>query len=116
MNQSHFPFDRDREKDERDEALRRVRDNAGLSWQVQATNLLMRQQAGLELTGEDLRMACLDVEIVPHHHNAWGGLISALVREGILVPTGRYRKMRAPGSHARETKIYRLNGQRISGA
>jgi len=81
-----------------------VRENAGQPWQDQATDVL-RSLSG-EVTGEDVRLECARRGIVPHHHNAWGSLVAYWVREGLLVPTGRYRAMRGTKAHGRETKVY----------
>lgn len=93
----------------RDEALERVLDNAGLSWQDRATAIL-RSMSASEVTGEDIRLACMARGVHPHHHNAWGGLISRFVSEGLLVATGRYVAMKAKGSHARKTQVYYRRG------
>jgi hypothetical protein len=59
-----------------------------------------------EFTGEDIRYHCRMLVGHPHHHNAWGGLINILVKRKIIRPTGRWKPMRDPGSHARRTPIY----------
>lgn len=100
---------RHREAQARDEALERVLDNAGLSWQERATAVL-RSMSASEVTGEDIRLACMARGIQPHHHNAWGGLISRFVSDGLLVATGRYVAMKAKGSHARKTQVYYRRG------
>jgi hypothetical protein len=53
-----------------------------------------------------LRFHCQSVVGVPGHHNAWGGLINSLIREGSIRFTGKYRKMKDPTSHARKTPVY----------
>jgi hypothetical protein len=59
-----------------------------------------------DFTGEDLRLHCRSVVGWPGHHNAWGGLTSALLRDGSIRFTGMYRKMKDPSSHARKTPVY----------
>ena len=61
------------------------------------------------VTGEDVRLACEAAGIRPHHHNAWGGLVREAIKQGLLVATGTYRSMKAKGSHARKTQVYRRN-------
>ena len=100
--QQELPFD---EAAARDEAIDRVLEKAGDDWRELATGIV-RSMAQLEVTGEDIRLACLAEGVGPHHHNAWGGLINQLIRDGVLHPTGRYTPMRARGSHARKTQIY----------
>src|SRR5690606_16702339 len=90
----------------RDELLARVVENAGEDWRVAAMEVF-RGIPGDELTGEDIRLACEAEGVRPHHHNAWGGFVGQLVREGSLLPTDQYRPMRAKGSHARKTQVYR---------
>ena len=64
--------------------------------------------SGAEVTGEDLRRMAGKLGIRPHHPNAWGAAINVLVRSGQLVKTGQYVQMTDPRSHARETKVYRV--------
>jgi len=60
---------------------------------------------GTELMGEDIRKECLKRGIVPHHPNAWGGAISAVVRSGLLDYQG-HRAPRDPSSHASRKPYY----------
>jgi hypothetical protein len=103
MTQLPLPFD---ESDHRDEALRRVSDNAGEDWHTAAMRVFRELPQG-EFTGEDIRIACLVKGVIPHHHNAWGAFIMGLIRSGLVTKTGKRTKMKAPKSHARETDIYR---------
>ena len=58
-------------------------------------------------TGEDVRLRIVQIlQDEPHHHNAWGAIISGAVRRGYLVPTGRYLPMKTAKSHARKTPEY----------
>lgn len=59
-----------------------------------------------EFTGEDIRVLLNERGIHPHHSNAWGALIMNAIRNGMLIDTGRVRKMKTPKSHARKTTIY----------
>ena len=58
-------------------------------------------------TGEDIRFHCREEVGEPRHPNAWGGLISALVKRKVIAPIGKHRAMRDPISHARQTPLYR---------
>lgn len=90
----------------RDEATAQVLENAGEDWRIAAREIVRRMEAP-EVTGEEIRLACEAAGVRPHHHNAWGGFILMLVRSGQLADTGRRVPMRAPGSHARKTTVYR---------
>lgn len=93
------------ELEARDEAIDRVLANAGDGWRSDVLSVLLAMRER-EVTGEDIRLACEAENIRPHHHNAWGGMIAGLVREGYLRPTGKYQPMRAVGSHGRKTQVY----------
>ena len=60
---------------------------------------------GIEVTGEDIRRACEDRGILAHHHNAWGGTILGLIKNGYLTRTGRWAQMKDTKSHARSTQV-----------
>lgn len=90
----------------RDVAFSQVLDHAGEDWRVRAAIVVQRMRA-CEVTGEDVRISCEAANVKPHHHNAWGAFIAGLVRDGSLIPTGRYVAMKAKGSHARKTQLYR---------
>lgn len=97
----------DDEQNAKQAALARVLSHAGTSWRERAHAVFLDMQVN-EVTGEDIRLACEDAGIRPHHPNAWGSFVSWLVNEGDIVPTGRYVAMRAKGSHARKTQVYRI--------
>jgi len=105
-------FDHAQARLARDEALQRVRDNAGPWFEVAMQNLRQHLPAGWIGTGEDIRFklvidhGCPE----PHHHNTWGSLVTHALKRGYLAKTGEYRRMRAEKSHARETKVYRRTG------
>jgi hypothetical protein len=90
----------------RDAALAQVGDNAGADWRIAARDVFDAMPED-EMTGEDIRLACEAAGVKPHHNNAWGAMVLTLVREGLLEPTNEYRPMRAKGSHARKTQVYR---------
>lgn len=89
----------------RDVACEEVLAKAGQKWQTDARSVLL--QMPQELTGEDLRLACEDKGIKPHHPNAWGSFVLSLIKQGYLERTGRCVAMKAPESHARQTQVYR---------
>jgi hypothetical protein len=89
----------------RDRAIETVSENAGHEWKRQAMEVFRNMQEQ-EMTGEDIRLAAEEKNIVPHHPNAWGGFIMGLVRQGYLIHTGKYRAPKARKSHGRESKVY----------
>lgn len=94
-------------RDERDEAMDRVLSNSG-KWSVNALIRVNRLPRGWIGTGEDIRLELTHAGLPPpHHHNAWGGMINACVRQGVLEWTQRLGQMRVPRSHARSTKVYK---------
>lgn len=91
---------------ERDEALRRIEQNAG-RWFDQAMAFIISLPHGHIGTGEDIRFLIAERIGNPHHHNAYGSLISHAVKDRLIVETGRRPHMRGPKSHARRTPEYR---------
>ena len=87
--------------------LARVLEHAGYDWQMLA-RLVVRTMHGQFVTGEDLRLRCLELQIIPHKPNAWGAFVSLLIREGKLIPTGKRTPRKAVKSHARKTDLYRV--------
>ena len=93
-------------KKARDRALKQVSENAG-TWINEALALIPRLHG--EKTGEDIRNALMILGLhAPHHHNTWGALTSIAIKQGLLIPTGRFTHMTGPKSHARMTQIYRV--------
>lgn len=92
----------------RDAALEQVADNAGPIFMARAQAAIAKLYG--EWTGEDIRLALLRAGIIPHHHNAWGAVISKAVKRGMLVPTGRWVGMKTTRSHARRTPVYWAGG------
>jgi hypothetical protein len=103
----HLVFDVDKGRHLRDEAIERVEVQAFSG----AVAGVVRGLGGMHVTGEDIRRICTDRGVTPHHSNAWGGVISGLVRVGQLRATGEYRQMADTRSHARETKVYEVMGR-----
>ena len=103
------PQDEATAKRARDEALRRVRDNAG-DWRDRAL-LAMNLIPGFIGTWEDIRVRLLMKGLArPHHHNAWGEVSKEALKRKLMIPTGEMRPMRLKKSHARSTKVYRVRG------
>ena len=95
-------------KEERDFNLSRVTTNAGSDFRRDAIACILRVWSGREATSEDFRLTCEEQGIVPHHHNAWGGLTMGLKKMGALIETGELRAMKSSRSHARRTMVYRV--------
>jgi hypothetical protein len=95
----------------RDLATGIVLENSGEEFQRKAVDCILRVWAGREGTGEDFRLACEREDIRPHHANAWGALILSLKRQGHLAETGEWRSMRDSKSHARMTRVYRVEAK-----
>ena len=96
------------DREDRDEALARVLKNAGFGWRFNAIQEILRLSPN-EVTGEDIRLHCEGLGIRPHNNNAWGALIMSMIKDGTLKPTGEYRAMVSPQSHARRTQVLRIN-------
>lgn len=92
----------------RDEALERVAENAGEDFMTRALDLIERLPRGTTATGEEIRHRVAAAGIEPHHANAWGALISQAVRLKLMTPTGVWRAMKKPSSHARKTPVYMI--------
>lgn len=56
-------------------------------------------------TGEDIHHLAEAEGIIPHHHNAWGGVMNGLVGTKLQF-TGEWEPMKVPQSNARLTPIY----------
>jgi hypothetical protein len=90
--------------DERDQSLETVLENAGQDWKASVIGVAKTMDG--ELIGETIRKACEAHGLKPHHPNAWGAIVSLLVKRGVLRPTGQHQPMREPRSHARMTPVY----------
>ena len=88
----------------RDAALKLVSDNSG-DFMGDALKAVQRLPRG-RYTGEDIRLDLVRQGIEPHHHNAWGALISSCVKRGLLRFSGDYEPMKVRQSHARKTPVY----------
>jgi len=97
----------DTAEDRRDKALAQVEDNAGPTWTELAHEEVRKLDPRRCWTGEQIRLHIEDICGKPHHHNAWGAIISSAVKADVLQATGEWRKMQTPKSHARKTPVYR---------
>ena len=91
----------------RDAAIEQVVENAGESFTERVTELVARLLPGMLCTGESIRRLCIREGIIPHHHNAWGGVMAGLLRSPLLEQTGEWVQMQETRSHARRTPEYR---------
>jgi len=91
----------------RDEALARVNENAG-EWMERAVLTVATLDSGRLMTGEDIRCSIVGIVGEPHHHNAWGAMIKNALKQKLIRPTGKWKAMQLPQSHARTSPVYRI--------
>lgn len=106
MNQQADMFILEPAKEQKNLAIKQVAINAG-DWMDQALAAMRFLSKRREWTGEDIRLTLVPIVGHPHHHNAYGALISRAIREKLIIPTGRYVPMKTGKSHARKTPVYR---------
>jgi hypothetical protein len=92
----------------RDHGIALVGRNAGTAFMEAAKTVITERLAGQEVLAEEMRRACEEAGIHPHHHNAWGSLTNQLVKAGILQDTGRTAKSARITSHARRNTVWRV--------
>lgn len=96
----------------RDLGMITVEANSG-SWHPAALQVIASLPAGWIGIGEDIRAAVVASDVgEPHSRYAWGALINAALRKGLLELTGRRLPMRAVKSHARKSDEYRRSTKR----
>ncbi len=93
----------------RDEAIAKVSNN-NETW-MECCLIAMQQPIWWtdgtgQFTGEDVRFYLSREVGCPSHSNAWGALVSTLIKRKIIKPTGEWRKMKDDSSHARKTPVY----------
>ena len=88
----------------KEEGMDVVYANSPEEWKMHVAEVIGKIPKGMFVTGEDIRRQC---KLEPHHHNAWGAVISAHVRNESLIPTGDWKKSITPKAHARMIQIYR---------
>ncbi len=91
----------------RDQALDQVAENSQ-PWMERAIGFVSHMPVH-GMTGEEIRRIVSICIGEPHHHNAWGALISTAIKRKHFWPTGEYRKMTSKKSHARRTPVYENN-------
>lgn len=96
----------------RDEAVERVVENAG-DWSTQAAEAarqyIQRLPSYVRFTGEDVRLDGLANLPRPHHHNAYGGVIGAMLRDALkrgLIRRDGFQQAKDPKAHARQYPAY----------
>ncbi len=60
------------------------------------------------VTGEDIRVGCIQLGIIPASPNAWGGIILSAANRGLIAETGVYVPMSQTRSHKRRTAVFRV--------
>lgn len=95
----------------RDQALAQVKANAG-DW----FNLAKIEARALKdlYPDEEFLAEWLRFKIVPTigpagSANVWGSLVRELVKEGVLIHTGKYGEVLGEKGHRREARIYRYS-------
>ena len=101
-------FDLAQSQKAKEKALAQVSETAGQSFMDGCLTTIGMMRYGDLVTGEDVRRACMDRGLEPHHSNAWGAVVRTAVGRGLLMPTGQWRKMTLKTSHARQTPVYRV--------
>lgn len=96
------------EEDERDAGIEAVMAH-NVAFADFASFYVQKHFAGDEVTGDEIHTYLEFIGILPDHPNAWGGFISGMVRQGILEDTGKYRRTKRKGSHARRTPVWYVN-------
>lgn len=95
----------------KEEGITRVLDNASTripEWKEQVISCLS-EMSGL-ITSEDLRSHASAMGIPePHHHNAWGAVMNAAAKRGLIESTGTYTKSTRGEAHARVLQVWRVN-------
>jgi hypothetical protein len=96
---------------ERDKELARV---THMHWHSRALDIISKVKPGRELMGEDIR-ALVNKAIGPAHHpNAYGSLIMAAAKGGLIEKTGQYLPSKCIASHGRYQPVWRKgNGYKM---
>ncbi len=77
-------------------------------WESRATDLVIWvAKTYVSFTIEDVRREARDQNIPePHHHNAWGAVMSRLAKSGTIVRTDRMVASTRPQAHARRIPVW----------
>jgi hypothetical protein len=103
-------FDYAAAKSARDDGINLVLENSQ-KWSTRAYIALAvycKNNIGAEVIGEDIRREISAQGIIPHHPNAWGGLIRRAIKGGYLQRTGEWRSPSSVSSHCRPTSVYTI--------
>lgn len=91
----------------RNTALEQVAEHAGDDWNSEYDRIASTLPEGWQGTAEDIREYVHSHGLpLPHHHNAYGARMLALVKRGLFRDTGKMWHMRTAKSHARRTPVY----------
>lgn len=94
----------------RDSGLKQVSDN-NKEWMKECIEAIEDTffifQSFPDFTGEDIRKYCENSNLIPTNEHAWGALVRALLRRGLITKTGEYRTPKDRSSHARAIQVYR---------
>lgn len=77
--------------------------NGNKEWRQHGIDAVKALPVGWKGTGEDIRHL---VKELPSHPNAWGSLVSALLKAELIYPTGDYQAMKDKTSNSRKTPVY----------
>jgi hypothetical protein len=94
----------------RDEGVAQVEQTNNM-WFIRAMqvyNEWAKQNVGVAITGESIRMLISTFVPPPKHPNAWGAFVMHLIKRERLKPTGDLVRMVMPKSHARLTRLYEV--------
>lgn len=90
---------------EKEKALAQV-SASNKQWMELGLQSVQRMPKDELVTGEKIRHFVSNDVGLPKHHNAWGALIRAARKSGMIVPTGRWPQMEDVQSHARQAPEY----------
>lgn len=105
MNRSSLPMGEQLKQ----EGLALVRENHARWMEVARWKVVLAciGNAITEFGADDVRQW---VEEEPAHPNAWGGLLNAMARAGLIQATGRFRKSRLAAAHSRRVAVWQWMG------
>ena len=84
--------------------------NSNQTWMQDARMLAPHAVTyGEEIMIEDIRRRLLAAGMdPPESPNAWGPLANVLIKDGVLIQTGEFRKPTDPTSHSSRKAVYRV--------
>lgn len=100
-------FDAAEARRRRDEGIATVIDH-NRPWAARAMDAIIQLRGEFAtFTGEQMRIHVGAMIGQPGHPGVWGAIFVAAIKRGLIVPTGEWRAMQTPESHARKTPVYR---------